>query len=129
MCEQHLTKLLVFEVRVGRRRNALAVGQLLDTNFFNIILVVNSLILWFDQNPVELHLLGSHPVFKQSEPLFIWCLPSDEDLECFSHTCSIPWNPHTNFHPDMIATILQMSFVNSAYSSLRTPIRFRAARC
>ena len=30
------------------------------------------------------------------------------DLECFADRYSIPWNLPTNFHPDLIATILQM---------------------
>ena len=29
------------------------------------------------------------------------------DLERFADRCSIPWNLPTNFHPDLIATILQ----------------------
>ena len=29
------------------------------------------------------------------------------DLESFADRYSIPWNPPTNFHPDLIATILQ----------------------
>ena len=29
------------------------------------------------------------------------------DLECFADRKSIPWNLPTNFHPDLIATILQ----------------------
>ena len=36
----------------------MAVGQRSDTNFLNIILLVNHLILWIDQNPVELDPFG-----------------------------------------------------------------------
>ena len=33
-------------------------GQRFDTNFLNIILIVNNLFLWIDQNPLELDPLG-----------------------------------------------------------------------
>ena len=31
------------------------------------------------------------------------------DLECFADGSNTPWNPPTMFHPNLIATILQMS--------------------
>ena len=46
-----------------------------------------------------------------SEPPFMWCLPIRQEIlnECFADSNNIPWNPPTIFHPDLIATILQMS--------------------
>ena len=53
--------------------------------------------------------------------------PSDMRSWMFRR-CGIPWNPPTMFHPDLIATVPQMS-LNSAHCSLSNPICFRSVRC
>ena len=65
-----------------------------------------------------------------SEPPFIGLSSRQtRDLECFADSSNIQWNPPTIFHPDLIATVLQCSFLYSAHCSLSNPISFRSVRC
>ena len=48
------------------------------------------------------------------------------DLEYFADSSYIPWNPPTIFHPDLIATTLQMPLLSPSVSN---PICFRSVWC
>ena len=44
-----------------------------------------------------------------SKTSFVWSFPHQtRDLECFADRYNIPWNLPTIFHPDLVATKLQM---------------------
>ena len=51
------------------------------------------------------------------------------DLECFADKYSIPWNPHNNVRPILLATISQMFLLYSAHCSLSNPICFWSVWC
>ena len=44
--------------------------------------------------------------------------PQTRDLECFADSSNIPWNPPTIFHPDLIATVPQMSLLLTLRTAL-----------
>ena len=50
-------------------------------------------------------------------------------LECFADRYNIPRSPTTNFHPDLIATILQTTFFYSAHCSISNTISLRSVWC
>ena len=51
------------------------------------------------------------------------------DLECFADRYNVPRNPPTNFHQDLIATILQMPLLSLYALSLSNPMCFRSVWC
>ena len=51
------------------------------------------------------------------------------DLECFADRYNIPWNLPTNFHSDLIATILQMYLLSLCALLSQQSITFRSVWC